>query len=213
MNLPAVLVPFKAKEGKSRLSSALSLAGRRTLSELMLLDVLKTVGAAGLLRRCVVVSSDPRALSIATRSGASTLREPSDRGVNAAVKWAMKSIKKEDRFMVLPSDLPLLNSRELRTATRLGSRFGCVISPSKSFNGTNLFIFSRKTGLALSYDSDSFWNHVRGAARNSSTLAVYSGRGVLFDVDSADDLEELAKARINTPSVEFARKAISSRVS
>ncbi len=122
----------------------------------------------------------------------------------------MEAVKDENRFMVVPSDLPLLTSRELRIAARLGSQFGCVISPSKSFNGTNLLLFSRKTGLTLSYDSDSFWNHVRGAARNRSTLAVYCGRGVLFDVDSVGDLQELAGARINTRSVEFARKAISS---
>jgi 2-phospho-L-lactate guanylyltransferase len=206
---PSVLVPFKANDGKSRLSPALSLTGRQTLSELMLLDVLKAVAGAGLVRQCFVVSSDMRALAIARKSGASSLVEPADRGVNAAVEWAMKSLEEEDRFMVVPSDLPLITSRELRNAERLGSMFGCVISPSRSFDGTNLLVLSRKSGLPLQYDSDSFWNHVRGVARTGSTLAVYCGEGIVFDVDSVGDFRELAQARKNAHSAEFARKVIS----
>jgi 2-phospho-L-lactate guanylyltransferase len=210
---PSVLVPFKANDGKSRLSPVLSLRGRQTLSELMLLDVLKAVAGAGLVRQCFVVSSDMRVLDIARKSGASSLVEPADRGVNAAVEWAMKSLEGEDKFMVVPSDLPLITPRELRNAERLSSMFSCVISPSRSFDGTNLLVLSRRLGLALQYDSDSFWNHVRGVARTGTTLAVYCGEGVVFDVDSVGDFRALAETRKSTRSTEFARKVISSWVS
>ncbi|MFI5404296.1 MAG: 2-phospho-L-lactate guanylyltransferase [Candidatus Gagatemarchaeaceae archaeon] len=209
MNPLSVIVPFKAVDGKSRLSSDLSPADRRALSELMLLDVLRAVRGAGLVDRCVVVSSDRRALSLASRSGATPARETSDKGVDAAVERGMRFLKGWDRFLVLPSDLPLLTARELLSVANLGSRFDSVVSPSKSFDGTNLLIFSRSPRLELSYDSDSFWNHVRAVARNSSTLAVHCSRGVLFDVDSPGDLRELAGTRINTRSVEFARKKLS----
>ncbi len=209
MKGPAVLVPFKSKKGKSRLSSVLGQSERRRLAEAMLLDVLGAIKSAGLLRKCCVVSSDAEALSLAKKSGASPIPEPSDRGVNAAVERGMKVLEDDERFIVLPSDLPLLRAGELRHALRLGSNYGCVISPSKSFNGTNLLLFSRKAGITLSYDSNSFWNYLGEAARRRMTLAVYCGKGVLFDVDSVEDLRELGLAHIDTPAVRIAKKALS----
>ncbi len=213
MKSPAIVVPFKSKNSKSRLSSVLEPSARRRFAKIMLSEVLAVVREARLISRCYVVSSDATALSVAKLSGASPVLERSDKGVNAAIARTMNLLKDEDRFLVIPSDLPLLKPKELRHALSLGSQFRCVLSPSRSFDGTNLFLFSRKDDIALSYDSNSFWNHVDEAAKKGASLAVYSGKGVVFDVDRADDLWELARARINTPSTRFAKKATSERAS
>jgi 2-phospho-L-lactate guanylyltransferase len=204
-----VLIPFKAAGPKSRLSTLLSPKQRRKFAQLLLLDVLGACSGAGLLDKCSVISSDRRALSLAEKSGASGLAEPSDKGVNSAVEWGVKIEKEIDEFMVLPSDLPLLRPSELRHALGLRlSGFGLVLSPSQSFDGTNLLIFSRRERIRLSYDSDSFWNHLKEAAKNAPRLAVFNGRGVLFDVDTPADFALLARQRTNSPSAAFARKAL-----
>lgn len=213
MNKTAILIPFKADRRKSRLSRVLNLNQRSRLAELMLAEVLGVFREAGLLSRCHVVSSDGKVLALARRLGALTITEPRDEGVNAAVDTGVGTLGRGRDFMVVPSDLPLLATDEVKTALALKRGFDCVISPSRLFDGTNLFIFSGRDAPALSYDSDSFWNHVRGAARKGLSLAVYCGEGVLFDVDTPKDLLALSHARKNIPSVEFAKGALEKRVS
>lgn len=213
MNRTAVLIPFKANRRKSRLSPVLDTNQRRGLTELMLADVLGVFSKAGLLSRCYVVSSDVKVLALARGLGAMTIAEPRDEGVNAAVGMGVRMLGRGRDFMVVPSDLPLLAPDEVRTALTLKRSFDCVISPSRSFDGTNLLIFSGGDAPALRYDSDSFWNHVSGAARKGLSLAVYCGEGVLSDVDTPEDLRALSRMRERIPSVEFAKEALKKRVS
>lgn len=213
MNRTAVLVPFKANQRKSRLSRLLDPNQRCRLAELMLVDVLAAFRRAGLLPRCYVISSDVKVLTFARRLGARTISEPRDEGVNAAVRIGVKTLGRDRDFMVVPSDLPLLTSYEVKTALALKRDFDCVISPSRSFDGTNLFIFSGKNAPALSYDSDSFWNHVSGAARKGLSLAVCCNEGVLYDVDTPEDLRVLSRKRKRIPSAGFAKEALKKRAS
>lgn len=212
MNKTAILIPFKADRRKSRLSQVLNPNQRSRLAELMLAEVLGVFREAGLLSRCHVVSSDGKVLALARRLGALTIAERQDEGVNAAVDTGVRTLGKGRDFMVVPSDLPLLASDEVKTALALKRGFDCVISPSRLFDGTNLLIFSGRDAPVLSYDSDSFWNHVRVAARKGLSLAVYCGEGVLFDVDTLKDLRALSHTGKRIPSVEFAKEALKKRV-
>ncbi len=214
MSATAVLIPFKADRRKTRLSQVLRPDQRRHLAELMLLDTLGAFREAGLLRRCYVISSDGKARALALKAGAQTIQESRDGGVNAAIWTGMKALGGKSRdFMVIPSDLPTLSAGEVRHALALKRVFGCVLSPSRSFDGTNLLVFSAKASLALSYDSNSFWNHIRGAAVKGLSLAVYCGAGVMSDVDTPKDLRVLSLIKKGTPSVQFAKEALNKRPS
>jgi 2-phospho-L-lactate/phosphoenolpyruvate guanylyltransferase len=205
----AVLIPFKANEPKSRLSEVLTPPERRAFVRVLLLDVISAVRSAGLIRSCYVISSDPEALSLARDVGAMGLLEPSDRGVDSAVRFGMSKARSHRAVMVIPSDLPLLEPRELAEAIWLMSKgMDVVISPSASFDGTNLLLFKRPARFRLSYDADSFWSHLAGAARSRLSTAVYCGRGLTFDVDSPADLLNLGRLRINRRSALFARKVL-----
>jgi 2-phospho-L-lactate guanylyltransferase len=209
----AVLIPFKAHRKKSRLFRVLGPDQRGRLAELMLVDVLGAFRKAGLLQRCYVITSDSKVLALARGQGARTIVESRDKGVNAAVEIGVKTLGIDRDFMVVPSDLPLITPGEIKCALVMKRNFDCVISPSRSFDGTNLLIFSGKVAPALSYDSDSFWNHVGGAARKGLSLAVYCGEGVLSDVDTPEDLRLLSRTGRRTLSAEFAREALKKRVS
>ena len=213
MNRPAILIPFKADRQKSRLSRVLDPSQRRRLAELLLADVLRALCKAELLPRCYVISSDGKALTLARRLGAHAIAEPRDEGVNVAVGMGLTMLGRDCDFVVVPSDLPLLAPGEVKTALTLKHSFDCVISPSRSFDGTNLLIFSGKAAPVLSYDSDSFWNHISGAARKGLSTAVYCGEGVLFDIDTPEDLRALSLTKKRIPSAEFAREALKKRAS
>ncbi|MDA4120784.1 MAG: 2-phospho-L-lactate guanylyltransferase [Thaumarchaeota archaeon] len=205
-----VLIPFKARHQKSRLSEVMTPPQRRKLSEAMLLDVLDSFKSVGMLRACYLVTPDSDAVALAKEAGASGLVEPYDRGVNAAVALGMADLPQAEEVMVVPSDLPLLRKSEIKTALSYKSQgMDVVISPSRGFDGTNLLLFSKSRPIDLSYDKDSFWNHVQDSAARGHHLAVYTGAGFIFDIDSPTDLADLASSRAKKRSVSLARKALS----
>jgi 2-phospho-L-lactate/phosphoenolpyruvate guanylyltransferase len=209
LNSLAVLIPVKASGIKSRLSSVLSRAERRELEFLLLSGVLKALRGAGLIAVTHVVSSDSDVLRLATSSGAGAIRETEDKGVNSAVVAGIEAMGRPARVLVLPSDLPLLHPSELRHVLFLSELLQVVISPSASFNGTNALVFPPRAGLALSYDRSSFWNHIRASGRKGLSVGVSSKPGLTFDLDSPEDLLDLARSRTDSPAVAFARRAIS----
>ena len=190
------------------MSSVLSRGERQELESLLLSGVLGALREAGLLAATHVVSSDPEILRLATRTGAGTVLEARDEGVNAAVYLGVDALGRPPKVLVLPSDLPLLRASQLRLLLSLSEMLQVVIAPSTSFDGTNALVFSPRAGLPLSYDNDSFWNHVRASGRKSLSVGVVSKPGLTFDLDSPDDLCKLAHARVNAPAVVFARRAV-----
>ena len=206
MNSLAVLIPVKSSGIKSRLSPTLSREERRRIQSLLLAGVLRTLDAAEVLHATYVVSSDPGILRFASRSGAGVVREAGDKGVNAAVEAGLEALGRPAKVLVLPSDLPFLSPSEVKHILSLGETLEVVIAPSQSFNGTNALIFKPGKGFPLSYDNDSFWNHVRACGRRSLSLGVTSEPGLTFDLDSPGDLERLARLRTRNPVAAFARR-------
>jgi len=203
----AVLIPVKSSGAKSRLSPVLSRVERYELESLLLSGLLKALKGAGLLASTHVISSDPEILGLATKSGAGIVREARDNGVNAAVEAGVNALPRPMKVLVLPSDLPLLRASHLRDILSLSELLQVVIAPSASFNGTNALLFSPKSGYQLSYDNDSFWNHLKAGARKGLSVGVVSKTGLTFDLDTPEDLLELARARVSIPAAVFARRA------
>jgi len=204
----AILIPVKSRGAKSRLSKQLTHSERRQLTLLMLKDLLDVFERSKLNKVCFVVSPDEEVLSIAERSGAGTVREERDRGVNAAVARGMRETDSEN-VMVIPSDLPFLVSSDVRHLLSLkSSGLKAVMSPSMGFDGTNALLFSRKTPIPLSYDNNSFWAHLESAGSASFSVGIYSGPGVMFDVDSPEDFMALGRAKVRRRSVSFAKKVL-----
>ena len=209
MKPPAVVIPYKASGAKSRLAPALSVRDREKLVELMLLDVLRAFSSAGLAGHCTVVSPDPRALSLAEGEGARGVRERSAAGVNAAVREAMSQDPEAQDFMVVPADLPTLSAKEIKAALALhAAGLEVVMSPSRGFDGTNLLLFGRSAGLPLSYDADSFWNHVAAAGRLDLSLCVCSARGFMLDIDTPADLAYLRGSRSRGRAASFVKELL-----
>ncbi|HEV2137252.1 MAG TPA: 2-phospho-L-lactate guanylyltransferase [Nitrososphaerales archaeon] len=203
-----ILIPVKSRGAKSRLSKQLTYSQRRQVTLLMLKDLLDVVKSSDLTKACYVVSPDDEVLSIAERSGAGIIREETDRGVNAAVARGMRDTESED-LMVIPSDLPFLVSSDLRRLRSLkSSGLKVVMSPSMGFDGTNALLFSRKTPIPLSYDNNSFWTHLESAGSASLSVGIYSGPGVMFDVDTPEDFIALGRSKVKRRSVSFAKEVL-----
>ena len=189
----AVVIPVKGSEPKRRLASILSGRERRQLQVAMLEDTLQTLIRARMIRDTFVVSSDPLTLEFARRFGARSSLEEADRGVNSAVGLGLRLTRKYASTMVIPADLPMLTEGDLKTAIELADEgAGVVISPSGSFNGTNLLLLKR-TRFELHYEDDSFHRHLKAAIAARLLPAVYSSTGVGFDIDTPEDVEEFLR--------------------
>jgi 2-phospho-L-lactate guanylyltransferase len=181
---------------------------RAEFSRILLLGVLSSVRQAGLLSLTFVVSSDGKVLEEAKRLGAKTVPEPSDEGVNSAVHRGLAMTGGGDA-LIIPADLPMLKPSDLRYVVSLrSSGLDVVISPSRAFDGTNALLISADTKFALRYDDNSFWNHIAGAGSSKLSLGVCTRHGLMFDVDTPEDLESLAGFHGNNRAARFAKKIV-----
>ncbi len=190
----AVVIPVKGENPKGRLSPVLSPPQRRQLQIAMLEDTLQTLMRARMIAHTFVVSSDPHILEFVQRFGAMSIPEPRDAGVNSAVQRGLQATAHYERRLAIPADLPLLGVEDLKAGPML-AREGAqvVISPSESFDGTNMLLLTSGMELPLHYDDDSFRRHFADASALRLRVAVYYSRGVGFDVDKPADLHRFFK--------------------
>ncbi len=203
-NSTAVILPVKGVDPKRRLSALLNLGQRRQLQVAMLEDTLQTLIKARMISHTFVVSSDPQALDFVQRFGAKSIREERDAGVSSAVSRGLEETVSYDRQLVIPADLPLLSVEDLKAGPML-AREGAqvVISPSESFDGTNMLLLTGGVGLPLHYDDDSFRKHFASASSRRLRVAVYYSRGVGFDVDRPSDLHRFFRYRRRGSTLTF----------
>ena len=189
-----MIIPVKGENPKGRLSSMLDPAQRRQLQVAMLEDTLQTLIKAKMIGHTFVVSSDSQVLEFVQRFGASSVPEPQDAGVNAAMERAIRATSSFERQLMIPADLPLLYVEDLKAAPML-AREGAqvVVSPSETFDGTNMLLLARGVELPLHYDDDSFRKHFASAVQRKLRVAVYYSRGTGFDVDRPSDLHRFFK--------------------
>ncbi len=190
----AVVIPVKGENPKGRLASILGLAERRQLQVAMLEDTMQTLARARMLGNTYVVSSDPRILTFVQRFGAVAVAEPKDEGVSSAVSRGLRATEAHERRLIIPADLPLLAVEDLKAGPML-AREGAqvVISPSETFDGTNMLLLSSDARVPLHYDDDSFRKHFGDASALGLRVAVYYSRGVAFDVDRPTDVHRFFK--------------------
>lgn len=156
----------------------------------MLRDVLSTIRRASLIKSTYVVSHDINAINLAKALGANTIREGEPAGVNNAVEIAIERTKDSEFWIVIPSDIPFLKVSDIKNVIKLiRIGFDAVISPSIKMDGTNLLAFSINSKPELSYDRNSFWNHLADIARRGLKLAVYCRLSIMLDIDTVDDIE------------------------
>lgn len=203
------IVPVKSFENaKTRLSSILDIDDRIRLSLLMLEDTLKVLSVVRLLRQVILVSADMRVEEIAVKYGANFLLEEKERGVNSAVALADSYCMKEaaDATIVIPHDLPLLDSTDISKACKLAEKESrcIVICPSLRYDGTNMLLRKPPSIIATFYDADSYNMHVKAAIQLGIPVKRLFSKSLMHDIDTPEDALELIKEEtVTARSLEF----------
>jgi 2-phospho-L-lactate guanylyltransferase len=204
-----ILVPVKGlAHAKQRLAALLDQPTRTQLAQMMLFDVLETLGAWTNRPEVAVVTSDPFALDLARRFDFQVIPDNDNRSETDAIEMATRFCEAGgvDNTLVIPSDIPLMQVWELETILRAAPAQGSVLVPAADGRGTNA-AWRRPAGLfPLRFGNDSFKPHLAAAQATNKPCVVLTLPGIAIDVDNPLDLRQIADAPGETRTQRLARQ-------
>lgn len=189
----AALLPVKSpRNAKQRLSGFLAPEQREALARAMFEEVLATLCAAGGLDRIVVVTNDGVAARRARESGADVFEETEQHGhSHSADAAALRAMQEGATTVILaPIDVPLVTTTEIELlAAQAGA--GLAIVPSSDGTGTNALVRTPPDVIRSRFGPGSFRAHVEQAEALGVPVKVLRPEGLVFDVDTPEDVSEL----------------------
>ena len=204
-----ILIPVKNLSGaKQRLAALLDQPARTELAEAMLHDVAATIAAWPRRRACALVSSDPFALELAGQYDFEIIPDRTNPGESGAIEMATRLCEARgiDSTLVIPADIPLIQSSELDQIFAHAPAEGSVLASAADGRGTNA-AFRRPPNLfPLRFGNDSFKPHLAAAQATGKPCVVLQLPGIALDVDNPEDLQQLLTRAGETRSQRLLRQ-------
>lgn len=179
-----VVIPFKARGGKSRLSSALKPAERRLFAFAMLRDVLAAV-------------SDQRKVTILSQPGLSSIEVGIDREIqkselelNDALNYLIShqiELGWPSDVLIIMADLALLRGKDVEDI--LNCQGDVVLCPGRG-GGTNMILI-RNQKFRTCYHGLSFPEHIAYAKEAGLNVSIFESFRAGCDIDEPQDLAEV----------------------
>jgi 2-phospho-L-lactate guanylyltransferase len=189
-----LLIPVKSlTTAKQRLASVLRQERRSQLAEAMLRDVM--TAAAGVLGRIDValVTGDVRARALAAEIGFLVIDDSCNESETAAIEMATAWCEQQgyDTTVVVPGDIPLITSDELRRVLDAAPPEGAVFVPAYDRRGSNCILRRPASIIPLRFGNDSFLPHCEAMRKTGRELVILEMPGIGLDVDNPHELELL----------------------
>jgi 2-phospho-L-lactate guanylyltransferase len=203
-----ILVPVKnLKQAKQRLAPALDQAARTELAQAMLHDVLEVLSSWPGRPEVAIVSCDPFGLSLANAYGFEVIADHKNSGETDAIEMATRvcEIRGLDT-LVIPADIPLIQTWELQAIMDAAPAIGSVLVPAGDGRGTNAVLRRPAALFPLRFGNDSFKPHLAAAQATSESCVVLSLPGIAVDVDNPADLRQLVELPGETRAQRLARQ-------
>ena len=204
-----ILVPVKhLANAKQRLAPVLDRAARLELAQLMLLDMCETLARWANRPEISFVSSEPFALDLAKRFDFDVIEDRAERSETDAIEMATQvCVARGMKYtLVIPGDIPLIQSWELEKIFQAAPAQGSVLVPAADGRGTNAALRTPAALFPLRFGNDSFKPHLAAARRTGNPCVVLSLTGIALDVDNPSDLRQLAASSGDTRSQRLVRE-------
>jgi 2-phospho-L-lactate/phosphoenolpyruvate guanylyltransferase len=203
-----ILLPVKnLAKAKQRLASVLDQPTRTEFAQVMLSDVVAAIVAfAG--DEVALATSDPFAAELARRHGFELIRDESNISETDVVEMATRLCEARgvQSTLVVPGDIPLIDAVDLRAIYQARPDVGSVLVPSTDKRGTNAVLRSPASLFPLRFGNESFMPHLAAAIATNKSCVVLSLPRIALDIDTPEDLHELAQAAGEKPSQVLARE-------
>jgi len=189
-----ILVPFKlSAQAKQRLAPVLSQPARTELAQAMLQDVLETLAGWTQRPAVSVVTTDPFARELAQSLSFEVIAD-GNRSETEAIETAtaMCQARGVSATLVIPGDIPLIETWELESILSSAPEEGSVLVPAADGRGTNAALRCPAGLFPLRFGNDSFRPHHATAQATGKPCVVLELPGIALDIDNPEDLQELA---------------------
>jgi 2-phospho-L-lactate guanylyltransferase len=187
------LLPVKAPvNAKQRLSGFLTPAQREALARFMFEEVLATLRAVKTLDRIAVATSDDAVAQHARHAGALVFAETEQHGhSHSADAGAQRAAELgATTVLMVPIDTPLVTAAEI--ASLIGAAEpGVIVVPSADGTGTNALVHTPPGVIECRFGPGSFQKHCDQVRHKGLPLKVMRPPGLLFDIDTPEDVAEL----------------------
>ncbi len=196
----AVLPVKDPARAKHRLAPALSPAERAALAQTMYEHVLSVLLASRGLDRILVATSHPATAERARRAGALVLDEgsPISHSVSADAAARHAISLGASTVALLPIDLPLITPAEVESLLAPPLP-GLRIVPDRAGTGTNCLVRTPPLCIESRFGPGSFDLHVAQARTLGFSVEVVRPPGIVFDVDTPDDLKLYLRSAPSSP--------------
>jgi 2-phospho-L-lactate guanylyltransferase len=189
-----LLAPVKPlSEGKSRLATVLSPEARAHLISRLLAHLLARAQASSVFTGAIVISRDRQVLAQATAHHAVGLLERG-RDLNQALTQASTHAIRRgaDAVLVLPADLPLITSEDIRQLYALARSPTSVVIARSADGGTNALLLRPPLVMPFAFGEESFRLHTHQASSLGLPWQCYESPTLTLDVDWPADLTALS---------------------
>jgi 2-phospho-L-lactate/phosphoenolpyruvate guanylyltransferase len=189
------ILPVKSfGAAKQRLAGSLGSASRQALAQAMFTDVLASLRHVPGPDAVAVVTADPVAESVAVGEHVRVLPDREEAGQSAAASVGIRHAFDAgfERVLLVPGDTPLLDRSEL--AALLERAPVVAIVPDRHLAGTNALLLSPPDAIEPSFGPGSLARHTAAARAARLDYSVERVPTLMLDVDTPEDLAELAAA-------------------
>ncbi len=207
------ILPVKSPQNaKQRLSGLLSASQRERLARLMFEDTLEALSHAGGIDRVVVVTSDAEVAEHARRSRVMVFEEEQQQSHSlSADRACLRAMEMGARtVMLVPIDVPLATSADFERLAGAAGR-GLGIVPSTDGTGTNALVRTPPDVIQSRFGPGSFRAHVDQAQAKGVPIEVLRLSGLMFDIDTPEDVTELLARAPHSRAASFLQSACASR--
>jgi 2-phospho-L-lactate guanylyltransferase len=168
---------------------------RFALAQAMCEDVLQALAHWQSRPAVAVVTRDSYARDLAARFNFEIVVDDNS-GETSAIEMATAVCRERgaESTLVIPADVPLIESSELQRIVDSAPPRGAVLVPDAAGRGTNAAWRSPSDLFPLRFGNDSFLPHLAAAKATGLPCIVLKLAGIARDVDRPEDLRELAGA-------------------
>jgi 2-phospho-L-lactate guanylyltransferase len=186
---------------KTRLRPRLSDDARRALARTMFENVVRAAGQCEDIDRVCVVTHCDEVAALTHAAGGCALRDPApDMGLGALMDWALAQWASvgAKRAVILMSDLPRVEARDITELCKLLDKHDCVIVPDRRGESTNALALRLPWPCATAFGRpDSYRAHASLADVRGLNGRVLSRERLAHDIDIIDDLEYTPPATVD----------------
>jgi 2-phospho-L-lactate/phosphoenolpyruvate guanylyltransferase len=212
----AILPVKNPKNAKQRLKGFLAVEQRETLARLLYRQTLAALRKAEGIDRVVVVTSDVEVAEHARCSGALVFEENEQVSHSASADSACLRAMElgASTVLLVPIDVPTATPADfsqLAASARPGFPPGLIVVPSSDGAGTNALVRTPPDCIESRFGPGSFRAHLDQALSKGFHAEVRRIPGLMFDIDTPEDVAELLASPRECEVSSFLRAACASK--